>query len=130
MFVLRALCSWFPALRGLWLGIGYILLLIGGVFWFICFPLTAWTLYFYKEFPFRVFGVPFYANTEMFLPTDMEPLLAPICGGFALYGLVTIYTNVRQLRQLRRNEKPKSRFADADAALGITHEFDKRDGTL
>ncbi len=105
MFVFRALCRWFPRLRFLFVGLGYILLLMGGVFWFICFPLTAYTLYFYRLFPFRYFGVPFSANTEMFLPTDMEPLLAPICAGFTLYGLISIYFNVRALRRLRRGEK-------------------------
>jgi hypothetical protein len=114
MFVLRALCRWFPALRFLFVGVGYVMLLIGGVIWFICFPLTAYTLYFARVFPFRYFGVPFYANTEMFLPSDMEPLLAPICLGFTLSGLLTIYFNVRNLRRLRRGEETKSRFAATD----------------
>jgi hypothetical protein len=132
MFVLRALCRWFPALRPFWVGIGYVLLLMAGGVWFLCFPLTAYTLYVSNEFPLAYFG-DFSASDPGFnfwIPDDMRRPLGGVCIAFTIYGLFVFYFNVRKLRQLRRNEQPKSRFADADAALGITHEFDKPDGTL
>ena len=113
-----------------WLSIGYIMLLMAGCIWFICFPLTAYTLYKANEFPLAYFGV-FTASDPGFnywMPQEMREPIAGLCLGFALYGLFVIYFNVRNLRRLRLGEKPKSRFADADAAMGITG-FDKRDGT-
>jgi hypothetical protein len=106
MFILRALCRWFPGLRFLWVGIGYGLLVVGGVVWFVCFPLTAWTIYYFREFPFTYFGVPFYPGfpVEFFLPKEMWPMLVGVCGAFAFYGLFVIYFNVRRLRRLRRGE--------------------------
>ena len=103
MLILRSLCRWFPALRFLFVGIGYILLTIGGVVWFVCFPLTAYTLYVARQFPLTYFGIPFSPPfpLEFFLPPDMLPLLAPVCVGFTLFGLFTIYFNVRNLRRLR-----------------------------
>ena len=106
MLILRTLCRWLPRLRFLFIGIGYVMLLIGGLVWFICFPLAAYTLHYFHQFPFDYFGIPFSLPfpLEFFLPQDMQPLLAPICGGFALYGLFVIYFNVRNLRRLRRGE--------------------------
>jgi hypothetical protein len=104
MFILRSLCRRFPALRFLFVGIGYILLVIGGVVWFILFPLTVFTLHSAKVFPLTYFGIPFAVQTDMFLPPDMLPLLGGICAGFTFLGLFTIYFNVRNLRRLRRDE--------------------------
>ena len=89
--------------------VGYIGLVIGGVVWFICFPLTVYTLHFYKEFPFEYFGVEFQLPfpLEAFLPKDLWPALAGVCGAFTLYGLFVIYFNVRKLRRLRRGEQGK-----------------------
>ena len=101
MLILRWLCRWFPKLRFLFVGIGYIMLLIGGVIWFILFPLTVFTLKTAKVFPLTYFGIPFTVETDMFLPPDMLPLLGGICVGFTLFGLFTIYFNVRSLRRLR-----------------------------
>jgi hypothetical protein len=74
--------------------------------WFVCFPLTAYTLDVSREFPLEYFGIPFSLPfpLEFFLPADMLPLLAPICGAFTLYGLFVIYFNVGNLRRLRRGE--------------------------
>ena len=130
MFLLRALDRWFPSLRMVWAGIGYVMLILGGLVWFLCFPLTVYTLYVSNEFPLAYFGDTSLSDpgVNYWLPDDMRKPLGGVCVGFALYGLFVIYFNVRALRQLRRGEKPKSRFADADAAMGITG-FDKRDGT-
>ncbi len=85
------------------MGIGYVLLVFGGVVWFICFPLTAFTLRSSHEFPLTYFGIPFSLPfpLEFFLPPDMLMLLVPICLAFTLFGLFTIYFNVRNLRRLR-----------------------------
>ena len=101
MLILRTLCRWFPGLRFLFVGIGYVMLVIGGVVWFILFPLTVFTLKTAKVFPLTYFGIPFAVQTDMFLPPDMLPLLGGICVGFTLFGLFTIYFNVRSLRRLR-----------------------------
>jgi hypothetical protein len=101
MLILRTLCRWFPKLRFLFVGIGYIMLLIGGAVWFILFPLTVFTLHFAKVFPMTYFGIPFAVETDMFLPPDMLPLLGGLCVGFTFFGLFTIYFNVRNLRRLR-----------------------------
>jgi hypothetical protein len=105
--MISLLCRWFPALRVFWLAIGYVLLVIGGGVWFACFPLTAYSLYTAREFPFDYFGVPFQSGfpLEAFLPNDMVPLLIPVCLAFTLYGLFLIFFNVRNLRKLRRGEK-------------------------
>ena len=86
---------------------GYIGLLIGGVVWFICFPLSVYTLYQTGEFPLDYFGVHVYLGfpLDFFLPKDMWRAVSVICAAFTLYGLVTIYFNVRKLRRLRRGEK-------------------------
>jgi len=88
-------------LRFLFVGIGYIMLLIGGVIWFIFFPLTVFTLKTAKVFPLTYFGIPFAVQTDMFLPPDMLPLLGAFCVGFTFLGLLTLYFNVRNLRRLR-----------------------------
>jgi hypothetical protein len=82
------------------------MLIIGGEVWFVCFPLSAYTLYVARELPFDYFGVPFPLPFpwEAFLPADMVPSLIPICLGFTLYGLFLIYFNVRRLRKLRLGE--------------------------
>ncbi len=86
---------------------GYLGLLIGGVIWFICFPLTAYTLYTADEFPLDYFGVHVYIGfpLDFFLPRELWKAVAGICVGFTLYGLMTIYFNVRKLRRLRRGKK-------------------------
>jgi len=86
---------------------GYIGLLIGGVVWFICFPLTAYTLYVADEFPFDYFGMPVYIGfpLDFFLPRDLWKGIGWICDAFTLYGLMVIYFNVRKLRRLRRGER-------------------------
>jgi hypothetical protein len=94
----------FLALR---LVIGYILLLLGGVVWFICFPLAAYTLYNTGEFPLDYFGIHVYIGfpLDFFLPRDMWKAVGWICDAFTLYGLFVIYFNVRKLRRLRLGEK-------------------------
>ena len=130
MFLLRLLDRWFPSLRALWVAIGYLMLLMAGVIWFICFPLTVYTLYVGDQFPLDYFGISVYLGfpLDFFLPRDLWQGVGAICIGFTFYGMVVIYFNVRNLRRLRRGEKPKSRFAEADAAMGITG-FDKPDRT-
>ena len=65
----------FRALRVI---IGYVLLLIGGVVWFICFPMSAYTLYVSGEFPLDYFGVHVYLGfpLDFFLPPNLwkEPI--------------------------------------------------------
>ncbi len=87
--------------------IGYTLLLVGGVVWFICFPLAAYTLYTTGEFPFDYFGLHVYIGfpLDFFLPRDMWKAVGWICDAFTLYGLFVIYFNVRKLRRLRLGEK-------------------------
>jgi hypothetical protein len=106
MLILRWLCRWFPALRLLFVGIGYLLLTIGGVVWCVCFPLTAYTLHVARQFPLPYFGIscspPF--PLDFFLPPDMQSLLVPVCGAFTLFGLFAIYFNVRNLRRLRLSQ--------------------------
>ena len=94
----------FRALRVI---IGYVLLLIGGVVWFICFPMSAYTLYVSGEFPLDYFGVHVYLGfpLDFFLPPNLWKAVAGICVAFTLYGLFVIYFNVRKLRKLRRGEK-------------------------
>ena len=93
--------------RALRLIVGYVGLLIGGVVWFICFPLSVYTLYQTGEFPLDYFGIHEYLGfpLDFFLPHDMWKAVAGLCAAFTLYGLVTIYFNVRKLRRLRRGEK-------------------------
>jgi hypothetical protein len=104
--LLRWLSRTFPGLRVVWLGIAYVLMIIGGVSWFICFPLTAYTLETAYVFPFQYFGIdwspPF--PLDFFLPRELWIRLVPLCGAFTLWGLIVIYFNVRRLRQLRRGE--------------------------
>jgi hypothetical protein len=91
----------FRAIRVLF---GYIGLIIGGVVWFICGPLTAYTLYVVKQFPFEYFGIDsseLPSSFEFFVPRDIQPAIGGICLAFTLYGLVIIYLNVRKLRILR-----------------------------
>jgi hypothetical protein len=106
MLILRALCRWFPGLRFLFVGIGYIMLVIGGVVWFICFPLTVYTLYVSGQFPLDYFGISVYLGfpLDFFLPRDMWRAVGGICAAFTLYGLFVIYFNVRNLRRLRLGE--------------------------
>ncbi len=75
--------------------------------WFICFPLSVYTLSDSGQFPLDYFGVHVYLGfpLDFFLPKDMWRAVAGICAAFTLYGLVTIYFNVRKLRRLRRREK-------------------------
>ncbi len=93
--------------RAIRLVVGYILMLIGGVVWFVCFPLTAYTLYVARQFPLTYFGIPTPPDEalDFWLPPDMQPLLGPVCLGFTLLGLFTLYFNVRKLRRLRLGEK-------------------------
>ncbi|MEI9997869.1 MAG: hypothetical protein WDO13_01185 [Verrucomicrobiota bacterium] len=71
MLILRTLSRWFPGLRPLFAGIGYLLLLIGGVVWFVCFPLTAYTLYTAHEFPLDYFGISVWLGfPARFLPAE------------------------------------------------------------
>jgi len=93
--------------RAIRLIVGYILLIIGGVVWFICFPLTTYTLYTTGQFPLDYFGVPVYIGfpLDFFLPREMWKAVGGICAAFTLYGLFVIYFNVRKLRRLRRGEK-------------------------
>jgi hypothetical protein len=95
--------------RAIRLLLGYVLLVVGGVSWFVCFPLTAWTLYYEHEFPFTYFGVSFELPfpLESFVPRDMWPALAGVCLAFTLYGMFVIYIDVRKLRRLRRGESGK-----------------------
>ncbi len=104
MLILRTLSRWFPGLRPLFAGIGYLLLLIGGVVWFVCFPLTAYTLYTAHEFPLDYFGISVWLGfpLDFFLPRELWPALVPGCLAFTLFGLVTIYRYFRNLRRLRR----------------------------
>jgi hypothetical protein len=106
MLILRTLCRWLPSLRWFFVGIGYVMLTLGGVVWFVCFPLTAYTLWVARQFPLPYFGIPFSLPfpLEFFLPPDMLPLLVPVCAAFTLYGLFVIYFNVRKLRRLRLGE--------------------------
>jgi glycerol-3-phosphate acyltransferase PlsY len=130
MFLLRLLCRWFPSLRIVWVAMGWMLLLMAALVWFVCFPLTAYTLYVSNEFPLAYFGL-FNASDPGFnywIPDDMRKPLGGVCVAFSLYGMFVFYFNTRNLLRLQRGEKPKSRWADEDAALGITPEFDKRDG--
>jgi len=87
--------------------LGYVMLVTGGVSWFVCFPLTAYTLYSYHEFPFTYFGVPFTLPfpLEFFLPKDLWPALGGVCVAFTFYGMWVIFIDVRKLRRLRRGEK-------------------------
>jgi uncharacterized membrane protein YccF (DUF307 family) len=80
------------------------MLLIGGVIWFILFPLTVFTLKTAKVFPLTYFGIPFAVQTDMFIPPDLLPMIGAPCIGLTLLGLFTIYFNVRNLRRLRRGE--------------------------
>jgi len=93
--------------RAIRLFLGYIGLIIGGVVWFICFPLTAYTLYVADEFPLDYLGVPVYVGfpLDFWLPHDLWKAVGGICAAFTLYGLFVIYFNVRKLRRLRRGEK-------------------------
>ncbi|HEX4139401.1 MAG TPA: hypothetical protein VHY09_03580 [Candidatus Methylacidiphilales bacterium] len=93
--------------RAIRLIFGYIGLLLGGVVWFICFPLSVYTLNDSGQFPLDYFGIHVYLGfpLDFFLPKDMWRAVAGICAAFTLYGLVTIYFNVRKLRRLRRGEK-------------------------
>ena len=93
--------------RALRLLFGYTMLVIGGVSWFICFPLTAYTLYATRQFPFDYFGIPFSLPfpLEFFLPKAIQPAVGGVCLAFTLYGLFVIYFDVRKLRRLRRGEK-------------------------
>jgi len=106
MLILRALCRWFPGLRFLFVGIGYVMLLIGGVVWFICFPLTTYTLYVAEQFPLDYFGIPVYLGfpLDFFLPREMWRAVGGVCAAFTLYGMFVIYFNVRNLRRLRLGE--------------------------
>jgi hypothetical protein len=101
--LLRWLCRTFPALRIVWLGAGYVLMMTGGLVWFICFPLTAYTLQTARVFPLEYFGIDFSLPfpLEFFLPRELQVRLVPVCLAFTLWGLIVIYFNVRQLRQLR-----------------------------
>lgn len=82
------------------------MLFIGVFVWFICFPLTTYTLYVAGEFPLDYFGISVYLGfpLEFFLPRDMWRAVGGICGAFTLYGLFVIYFNVRKLRRMRRGE--------------------------
>ncbi len=93
-------------LRALRLIFGYAGLLVGGVLWFICFPLTAYTLYVAGQFPFDYFDVHVYLGfpLDFWLPEDMWKAVGGICAAFTLYGLFVIYFNVRKLRRIRRRE--------------------------
>ncbi len=86
---------------------GYVGLILGGVVWFICFPLAAYTLYVSGEFPLDYFGIHVYIGfpLDFFLPREMWKAVGWICDAFTLYGLLVIYFNVRKLRRLRRREK-------------------------
>ncbi len=101
--MLTWLCRTFPSLLGLWLAVGYALLLVGGLIWFVCFPLTAYTLFAGHEFPLAYFGVPIPEDVALayYLPAEMRGPLAGVCAAFTLYGLFPIYFNVRKLRRLR-----------------------------
>ena len=104
--MLRWLCRTFPSLRGFFVGIGYIMLTIGGEIWFFCFPLTAYTIYTAHEFPLPYFGIstPDFAAIDYYLPPTMYGPVGGMCAAFTLYGLFTIYFNVRKLRRLRLGE--------------------------
>jgi hypothetical protein len=107
MLILRALSRWFPGLRWFFVGIGYLMMLIGGMVWFICFPLTVYTLYVAGQFPFDYFGISVNLGfpLEFFLPRDLWRAVGGVCVGFTLWGLCTIYFNVRNLRRLRLGEQ-------------------------
>jgi hypothetical protein len=98
-------------LRAIRLVFGYAGLLVGGVVWFICFPLSAYTLYAAGVFPLDYFGVSVYLGfpLDFFLPREMWRAVGGICAAFTLYGLFVIYFNVRKLRRLRRNEDSRGR---------------------
>jgi hypothetical protein len=104
--ILRWLCHTFPSLRFLWVGTWYGMLVVGGVVWFVCFPLTAYTLYVANEFPLAYFGVLTAGEpaVDFWLPEDLRRPVGGVCVAFAIYGLFVIYFNVRRLRKLRRGE--------------------------
>ena len=82
------------------------MLIVGGEVWFVCFPLTAYTLYVAREFPLAYFGV-FEASDPGFnywMPENMRGPVAGLCVGFTCLGMSTIYFNVAKLRRLRRGE--------------------------
>lgn len=93
-------------MRGFFVGIGYMMLIIGGEVWFVCCPLTAYTLYEKREFPLAYFGVSDYNDPgfDYWMPDSMRAPLGGLAAAFALYGLFTIYFNVRRLRKLRLGE--------------------------
>jgi hypothetical protein len=87
---------------------GYIGLIMGGIVWFVCGPLAAYTLWATKQFPFDYFGLDsssLPSSLEFFLPKEIQPAVGGICLAFTLYGLVIIYLNVRKLRILRGADK-------------------------
>ncbi len=104
--MLRWLSRKIPSLKWLFISIGYLMLFVGGLVWFLCFPLTAYTLYVSNEFPLAYFGV--FASgdpaVDYWLPSDMRRPVGGLCAAFTLYGLFTIYFNVRKLRKWRRGE--------------------------
>lgn len=89
--------------RAIRLVFGYTGVVIGGVVWFICFPLTSYTMWATRQWPFEYFGVQFQLPfpLEFFLPKDIQPAVGGVCLAFTFYGLFVIYFNVRKLRRIR-----------------------------
>jgi hypothetical protein len=95
MTTLRWLCARFPAHRkGLVWG-AYLVLIPGGAFWFICFPCSVFSLYFFDRYPSDYFlGIPQ-------SPPFPKPAFLAASAAMTAFGLVMIFFNVRALRELR-----------------------------
>src|ERR1700682_5123616 len=92
---IRWLCERFPANRKQFIWLGYILLLLGGLFWFICFPLLAFTLFFYDKFPADLIG-----GVDPNRPSLPKHGMMIVSAAMTVVGLVILYFSIRDLKRL------------------------------
>ncbi len=94
---IRWLCEHFPAYQRQFVWLGYILLLLGVAFWFLCFPLLAFSLYFFDKFP-----ADFIHSAPNRPPLPKHALMV-FSAIITAVGIPIIYFSLSTLGQLRRN---------------------------
>jgi hypothetical protein len=97
MKLIRLLCQWFPAQRAIIIGFGYLGLVILASVWLVCFVVPAVSFLFFD-------------SSHFLLAANGMPPLSPrqtmlFCWLISLFGFVCLYLAVKELRELRLENK-------------------------
>jgi len=89
------LCNRFPTCKRQFIWLGYLILIFGTAFWFLCFPTLAFTLYFFDKFPGDFIHID---PNRPPLPKHAMMIFAALV---TIIGIPIIYFSIKTLSRLR-----------------------------